>query len=718
MAVTLDTKNLATQDGPARFVADRFTEELTRVRRDKLELHLRTEAYDRIWQGKLDKQSYNGRHKAYLAAGRKMAASFQHQLYQACFPQSEWFQTDLVENIVDEARRQAMHDLQRHHLDGMRLKFHFPPFAQQLLVRGTSPVKQGYEQVMRKVRSLVRRDPGRAKTITQEVVLHYGPTFRVADFYSVYVDPPTVACHDEATLIFEDKMVSESHVRQMARRWLDPEDESLGHVYEKVEDALAGRAPDAFLQERRIRLKQRGIVDPLDSYPMDGLHQLSECWWRGEIPGATHRDDETGEEVETGETLWLITLLNSTWPLRIQQNPFWYGTVPWHIPRLIREEGEFWGHSLFEGADRLQYLMNDVMNHTLDLFSLVANPIAMIDPSAHPRANTLRVLPLAKWLIRPDAVRLDRPPDATPSGVSLVNQLQAMFDDYSQGNAPGQGRAAARGRGRAGNTATGMGFMIANQHQIVQAIGEDLAEELFQPILQTNVLYDEQFMTDAMILRIGGMGTAPLVERRVAIEDVLGRYAFRWLAATATREKATLATQMERLLPLLVSVQQAGVAPGLDIDFAYIIRRIWQDGLGLHGADRAIRTADQQPSISPDIEHDLLAERRPIEVRPGDDDLGHLEAHMTVGLRRFEGRPDEAQQLLAHIGRHSQQAEAKMAAQEMAQQRMMAGPGGGPGGPPAGAPTPQGARQQSMPSGDGTQPEADLARMNQNGGMP
>jgi hypothetical protein len=444
------------------------------------------------------------------------------------------------------------------------------------------------------------------------------------------------------------------------------------------------------------------------------------AYWRGEIPGATHRDEETGEEGETGITDWLIELGDFHYPIRIQQNPFWYGGSPYLAPRFSRETDEYYGHSLYEGIDRLGYILNDIMNQTLDGHAIASNPIAKIDPSAHSRPASLRLLPGAKWLIRPDAAIFDRPPDVTPGGIGMASYVQGTIHDFGPLGPVAQGQPAVRGRGRAGNTASGMGMVAQASSLEVRTSLENLDTELGVPLLQKCAEYIDQFMIDPIVLRILGEGGVGFVERRLAAQDVIGRYVFRWNAAQATQEKHALAAQMERLLPLLAQISQAPGA-AIQIDYGYILRRLWSDGFGLHGAALAFKTPDDVKSIDPAWENELILQDRPVMVHPGDNDMQHLQTHYAL-IPQVTGKPEQLASLIQHIQATEQAAQMKMQqAMMMQQQQMLMGPGaGGPGGPSGGGGTPQGSRPQSMPTGmpGGAAPEEQMAngmRMDQQG---
>jgi hypothetical protein len=728
MGIRLSTPNLATRPEVYTWVMNEWAPTLIRVRHNRRAFDRKLEGYDRIYRTILDHQSYQGRHKASLPALRKLTKSYFHQVYSGFFPMSDWFDVEPIENVIEEDRARAMHDLLRHFMDNtIRLKAQFEPFTTQYLVRGTAPVKVLWQDTERMIRRLVRKEgrrPGKArsKIVTELVKSKYGPTLRNVSLYSWYVYPETVDFLEDASLIFEDQECTVADIKSMAEQWLDDEDHSLGHIYERIRPVVDRPSlPPEFKEQRKERMRALGLVDPLDPSMSKDRCVKTTAYWTGEIPGATHIDEKTGKETATGETEWLIELGDFHYPIRVQQNPFWYGGHPYLAPRFSRETDEFYGHSLYEGIDRLGYILNDILNQTLDGFSIAANPIVKIDPSAHSRPASLRLQGGAKWLIRPDAAQFDRPPDVTPGGIGMASYVQGTIHDFGPLGPVAQGQSAVRGRGRAGNTAAGMGMVSQASSMEVGTSLEHLDQELGQPLLIKCSEYIDQFMIDPIALRILGAGGIGFVERRLSAQDVIGNYVFRWNAAQATREKHALAAQMERLLPLLAQAEQASQG-NLKVDYPYILRRLWSDGFGLHGAALAFTTPDDVKSIDPAWENELLLQDRPVQVHPGDDDMQHLQAHYAI-IPRVQNNPERLAATIAHIQETEQAMQAKDLARQkqamMMQQQMLMGPGG-PGGQSGGGGTPQGARPQSMPTGmpGGAAPEEAMAngmRMDQMG---
>jgi hypothetical protein len=730
--IKLTHKNLVLVPEVYDWVRDTFAERPETVRYNRRGKEETWRRYDRIWAAQLDRQSYHGRHKIYLAAGRRLLETVTDSVIAGFLPMTDWFSVTNIANVTDPEQAAAVQELQRHFLTKtMNLEAQLEPFVRQLVRLGTSPFKHVWHEDEKVARRLVRREDRRyTKGQRLDVVVKamktcYGPILRPVDLYSWYAWPETANDVDELLLVFEDKEVTHDAIRASARRWMDPDDEALGHMYERVEEALdRTTVAEEFKQARAEKLRQQGIyLDPTQRQ-LPATHAIvTECYWRGEIPGATHEDEDTGEEVTTGVTDWLITLVDSTFPIRIQRNPFFRPRAPFHVARTMRVVDEFYGHSMLEGNDRLQYLMNDLVNHTVDGLAMSMNGIVKIDPTGHARPNSLRLLPGAKWIVRPDAAVFDRPVDVSPSGWMGLNSIQGFFHDYGL-NAASQGQPAARGRGRAQNTAGGMSMQIQQGSLPMQSILRMLSRDVGERILQWNMELAEQFMDEPIMIRILGKGAGALLQKPISVDDILGEYGFEWHGAQATQERVTLSAQMERLIPLLVQVQQMADqraatqgGPKLEIDFAHLVKRIWTYGLQLHGADELVKTSDESPSLDPAIEDAMLQENRVVDVNPGDNDVQHLQSHHRA---RATASGYAAACFDDHIAKHEQQLMGKVQQvqqqaqmQQMAQLQMAMGGAAGSGG---GMPGTAGMRPQSMPTGaDPATEQADLARSMQMG---
>ena len=109
--------------------------------------------------------------------------------------------------------------------------------------------------------------------------------------------------------------------------------------------------------------------------------------------------------------------------------------------------------------------------------------------------------------------RFDRPPDVTGSGIGMASYVQGAIHDFGALGAVATGQPAVRGRGRAGNTASGLGMISQASSLEVQTALENLDLELGVPLLGRLPL--------VQALREGGDDGKPIAA--VAPESELGR---------------------------------------------------------------------------------------------------------------------------------------------------------------------------------------------------
>lgn len=399
MALRITEANLAKDTDLAKWCEDNIIPEMVAIRDNRQPMDRRWERYWRIWLARLDRSSYSGRTKMYLAAGRRVQETVAKRMKASFFAASgDWMSVLPVEGVSDDEMAAAMYALQKHFLEKtMRLRHHFMPFARQLAVIGNSPYKHGWFEVERQIKALERyRDDGGevGLKLVMETLRTAGPTFRVVPAFDCYVHPETADDVEDLQFHFEDKEVRRSDIKLMGERLLDKEEEGRGHFYENTELALKyDSLPPGFKEERERRLKEQGItMDPARRWTGIAKQNavLTEGYWEGAIrPDDPPTDPVTGEKLD-GVRRWLVAFVADTVCVRLSINPFYKQTIPYNWVRSLRVPDEFYGHAIAEAFDRVQYFLNDLGNQFGDSAQIAANPIAIIDPTRHTRPNTFR----------------------------------------------------------------------------------------------------------------------------------------------------------------------------------------------------------------------------------------------------------------------------------------------------------------------------------------
>src|SRR5215467_9454395 len=134
-------KNLALDPEIATRVRNELVPLVKRTRQDRQVLRERWLRYYRIWGVRHDYQGYRGRTNTYFPLGRRWIEQWVTRLKRDLFPDQDWFACRaLAEDF--EKRVPAKVALQKYWMRRhMRLRRHALPFLRQLVMYGTSPVR-------------------------------------------------------------------------------------------------------------------------------------------------------------------------------------------------------------------------------------------------------------------------------------------------------------------------------------------------------------------------------------------------------------------------------------------------------------------------------------------------------------------------------------------------------------------------------------------------
>lgn len=723
----LPYRNLVTVPSIRKWVIDEFCPQLETTREDRVTQEERWMAYHRQYNVELD-ESYMGRSRVYIAATRNVIQTWQTALKGGCFPPGEQLDVKATHGFGLDANAQAQKALQKQMFRNMKIKEQFDEFTQQYCTFGNGVFNHGWEDEEEMQRFYERVQAGmpldedstliyeddtydededalsfrssqgyKHRLVERMVKTRFGPFVRPVDIFHLHASPSTARSLQEAELVFEDMTVALTHLEDMHDQWMDPKHHKFGHIYDMIDEILAtdgGRLPIAVQdtdERRRIREGQEQDPNVLFGDLDEGFVNLSNCFWRGEIPGAKDPDTKKAYGVRD----WQITVVNDKYPVRIHPNPRYRNRRPWHLARMIRVVNELLGRGVVEPIASVQLMLNDIGNMTMDNMILALNPIALVDYEKVQNFDSLQMSPAAKWFVEHDGVEFVNPPNVVQLGSATLNMMIGFIQDGGRANFATQGTPAPQGRGRAQNTATGISIMASTGTQGFNAALEDIQDQVFIPAMESNYEMQEQFMSDQMLIQLGGSDGIPLLTRPVRFEDVVGDYIFTWKAAAKVREQGQMIQGMQGLMQTLSQIKQVDpeFAATVKIKWAPWLKRLIQDGYGLAWADEVIETPEDQRVIDPYLELDLMAEGRGVPVSPADDDQQHLMVQLPAATSDPRFNDPAAMQLLTeHVQAHMAQMQMKQQAQQaaaMAQAAAMMGQGPGAGGP-AGMPSPTG----------------------------
>jgi len=651
--------------------------------------------YYRIWSVRHDVQGYRGRTNTYFPIGRRWIEQWVTRLKRDLFPDQDWFACQAMREDF-EARVPAKVALQKYWMRRhMRLRKHALPWLRQLVMYGTSPVRNVWRAVEHEQTVLrdVLDDDGApsGKTIEQveKVAAFLGPTFEPVDLFAFYVWPTTAAGLEDATLAFEDRCVPRSRVYALGQKPLDPSNPKGGNVYEGVDQLVSlydqaiaartggggGRSPEKY-DALAQRLADKGFTAPLDYNVPAALRplDLSECMWTVDLEG----DDVAP---------YLVTLGADEIPLRVQKRPFWHGGSQWLVGRFVQLEEEFYGRGLPEIFDYLQYFVNDLGNQSGDAFVWSTNPIAVVDIGAVQDPTSLRMAPGAKWLANPQGVQFTTPPQgAATAGFTAVQGYVGLADTLV---APTPARPMGTQPAAPGDSA-GLAAQLADSAVDLRAVIENLEDDVMVPLLERSDILTQQCLDRDIILKVAGKDGLELVEHPITVADLVGEYEWEWLGTTSALNQQVRAQQMVQGIALMSQIPPDQLAAqGVTVDWPYVLRTYWSVGLGLPDADRVVKTGKPVGPNDWRWENALARVNRADELRvsPQDDHTAHVQGHQHL-LDSDTLTEDARVQLQTHISHHiglQIAAEAQKLAQAMA---TVAGPPGMPGAPPPGAPPP------------------------------
>ena len=654
--------------------------------------------YWNIWSSERDaNQAYVGRSKTYLSIGRRIIENWVQKLKISLFPNDEWHSVialrEAFEQRVPVVRALNDYFLRKY----MSVERKSGPYLRQLVTLGTSPSSTVWRydsRVLPVLKDVLDSDgnlTGRQIRSLENVIDYIGPTFRLVDLFSWYIDPVTVLDVNDASVIFEDMLLPVERLIAMAASPINPDDESMGVEVENIREVLAleptGPETKDKFSSLILRLQRKGFSRPSSFSPKNAPFDCTAVWVKADY------DD-------TGLSWWRISVVADKVITKIQKNPFWIGTTSYLAGKFIEVQSEFYGRALPEVFAPMQYFLNDVANQSNDALVWCMNPISVVDAYKVQDPQSIRMRPGAKWLADPEAVKFMEPPKETPSiGFQATAQIIALMNDVSNVAALGGAGSGPRVRGKAVNTATGAS--ILQQENAVQVIDvvRNLEQQVFIPLLRMTHGLSVQCLADPLLLRIVGSDGASMVEKKLTASDIAGDFDFNWLGSTATSNREVQTAQLLNFLQIVTRVPPQ-LYPNITIDFSVLLKTIYTS-MGLRNASQIIKENTRKITIDPRVENDLILVGRGEEVAVSmtDNDQEHIQVHSTASFNSTDlwvrGQFEN------HIQQHQISAQAK---QMMLQQRQLQQLGA-PGMPSPGNPTqPQGLSPSGLPPAPGGMP--------------
>ena len=719
--------NFATNETIQTWAAEHLPLMLKETRTQRQTLNDRWQHFWRMHAVELrdDDMAYLGRSRVYLPAARGAIESWVNVLQDACFPQARWFTVQGITGIATPEQVPRWQALQERYLREMGLEDEWPLFLRQYLTFGTGWLRHVWdydtepqriwEHQMRDAppdelaeerrileEAILERNDGTVFRLVEKIIERSGPKIRAVDLMHAYVAPFTARSLHEATLAFEDIEVPFTHVEQRHSQWMDPSQPTWGRVFDHPEweqvVQAKGILTDDMLREKAEQLARLGI-DPNtnrfhQSIAKKGFAQLTEAFWRGEIPGAT---DEDGKPF--GVRDWHFAILNDFFVVRAHPNLHYTNLRPWLDGRMYRTTRSYYASGVCDAIASLQLVGNDTLNLTLDNLQMALSPPTVIDPVRMLFPEQLEWAPGAQWHGDPEAVKQLTIPTQAQLGMTMLQMVQQLVQAGSGANFALQGGPPVPGQGRAAQSAKGMAQYAQAGAGPMFGFAKSLQRQVLVPILERNYEFTAQFATERQtIQRLGADGVSLLVET-VGVEDVIGGYQYQWMGATGVQEQQMLAGMLQQLPTLVQQLAMFDPTIAQKFDAETYLRRMLSL-MHLPNADELFRTPLPGTSVDPAMELDAFAVHRRMQPHPGDDDGAHLMAHQQALAtdERFLRDAIARRLLLEHI---MATVEQMMMKQQMAQQQMAMQQAQGPAPEMPGVgslPAPENAAEPAMPA--------------------
>lgn len=597
----------------------------------------------------------------------------------------------MVESDVPRWSEVGVHFIKYLLEDQCKIRPKLSMFLRQLYQIGTSCFRFGWKTSVREVKYRERSEIVTGTEIkTRRTYDHYGPTLDVVDMQRIFVWPETATDYDGLNMVFEDNITTIKEIRQKVKQgWYDP------IAAQKAIDA--GEKSLAEDRESHSQSQKEGLTNQaIDKSEID----ITEIWVKYKLPN----DHSEGDDLP-----WVWITVSGDEILRVQENPWWFQTPPYLFGAIFREHDYFYGHGVIEASEMWQYMLNDLVNQTMDCGTYSLNPIAMMNPMEVDDPDMYQIEPGAKWLIDPGAIKFERPPaQMTQEGLGMVRFLMNIIQESSKATALVSG-APREGMGPAASTATGVSTLAASANAAIVDQVEELESQIFNPLVKMVEIAAHQFMDDDMVIRIEGQDATVMTDRIIEPQDLVLSTDIRWLASRRLREKLARGQQYLNMLNMALGIDPAVTkAQGFIIDLKHIIKKAAM-AIGADEAEKIVKDITQSmPGVPVEMEYELVIAGRMVVASPFEPEEVHMakiQALMSFPMPASSFAKLKLQDLIMSHYQEANNARQQQIAQMQQQQEAEGTTQGGDARGPVGGATPAPAMPFSPPVRPQEQPQ-------------
>lgn len=531
-------------------------------------------------------QAYEGQSNAYLPVYQKARETRVSHLARGLFPTDTYIDCDSENPELAEhapyVKAWMMYQLEK----SMKLRANLKPFLRSLTDYGIGISKVWWEKPPKSIKGVkMKRLPNIAEMLHDYDTSPWacdGARFSPRSPFSWYIWPVTVNSIDEASIVFEDIQVSKQYVDQMAKAgiWKDP---AMINAATNIEN-LQPEIRTALMEARESSM---AAVD-LRQGDLANWTILTECWLRMPVPRSLYLPNET-----PGEPVPCKVVMAGGVPIEVRRNPFWHQKPPYVMQRMNEQIDSFYTVGMGRTMLSLQGLINDFINQTNDNGIYGLNPIIKYNPNLvvgplEPLAPG-RMFPLTD----PAGMVFDRPPvEQLQYGLMLANQLITYANDMSGVPAVLQGSGAKGGA----KTATGSQILQSNVKGELQDLIEDIELRVLMPLMDMVHSLGQQYEGKERWLAISGG------EKIQFTRDMLeGQFGWKWVASSQAVNQQQRAQATGQFLQMAANpaVLQLLLQQQKILNPEPILRKLWEDGLGLRNFDKVVTQMPMMPGMMP-----------------------------------------------------------------------------------------------------------------------
>jgi hypothetical protein len=496
-------------------------------------------------------------------------------------------------------------------------------------------------------------------------VLFNGPDFIVKDLFKWYAMNPSKpdfqedGCFEEQILSRYDLMYR-GRIKQIANLKEILEGSANAYHQEELErDIERMEAMGITLDPQQGYSGEAAVsgVDKDDGSEKDSTYLCTTLFTDFVLSEAC----DEGEDPEAPIPL-LIEIYNNQTAGRIVRNPFYHQQAPYVVGKyILPNANEFYGQGIPQAIQYMQYELNSKAEQCMDSTTLALNPITIVDPGLAGTGEEFNVEPGAKWFANPAGVKMTAIPDVSPVGYQAMSQIMSQMENYSD-------RSPALPPQLLGKSRTATQSQIVENSLSVDNKTFQLQNELMilEPMLDQWEFLVNQNMDEKQIIMLLGRRASDLKRTMISKADLIGRYSYRWKAASTLQNRQILGRQMLDAFKTAMMLPPPLIQK-LNFNFAEFFKMMWDQAWQLPDADKIIGMPEEMVSQDALAENEMANLGLEIEVLPGDDDQTHMQIH-DQGVK--EAKTQEAKEsLMAHILEHQNQMKQKQAAQQAALQQ-------------------------------------------------